>query len=155
MNNYIFFTGSSAGGTLLYIVNHLVKTFLVTCNKYKLEFAFIEITNPDKSNIIMGVIYKNSKTEVTISNNNFLTLFRLGPSGMWGAKKSPSLNHLSLSYNYKTYRSYPLAKLYSKNNKNHVTNILSSANFSFFHPKSVIFGALRYNGKICIVKNIL
>ena len=127
----------------------------MTFDKYKLEFAFTEITNPDKSNIIMGVIYKNPKTEVTISNNNFLTLFRLGPSGMWGAKKSPSLNHLSLSYNYKTYRSYPLAKLYSKNNKNHVTNILSSANFSFFRPKSAIFDALRYNGKICILKNIL
>ena len=79
----------------------------MTCNKYKLEFAFIEITNPDKSNIIMGVIYKNPKAEVTISNNNFLTLFEMDPSGMWGAKKNPSLNHLSLSYNDKSYRSYP------------------------------------------------
>ena len=37
-----------------------------------LESIFIEIINPRKSNIIVGVIYKHPKMNVTDFNNNFL-----------------------------------------------------------------------------------
>ena len=40
--------------------------------KFELESTFIEIINPRKSNIIVGVIYKHSKTDVTDFNSNFL-----------------------------------------------------------------------------------
>ena len=43
-----------------------------TYNKLELESTFIEIINPRKSNIIVGVIYKHSKMDVTDFNNNFL-----------------------------------------------------------------------------------
>ena len=55
-------TESSAGGTLLYIANHLT---CKCCNsldvykKYELESTFNEIFNPQKSRIIVGVIYRN------------------------------------------------------------------------------------------------
>ena len=40
--------------------------------KFELESTFIEIINPRKSNIIVGVIYKHPKMDVTDFNNNFL-----------------------------------------------------------------------------------
>ena len=42
--------------------------------KFELESTFIEIINPRKSNIIVGVIYKHPKMDVTDFNfsNNLL-----------------------------------------------------------------------------------
>ena len=77
-NNYSFEhtpTESSAGGTLLYVANRLsckIRTELKIYKKFELESIFIEIINPRKSNIIVGVIYKHPKIDVTDFNNNFL-----------------------------------------------------------------------------------
>ena len=38
----------------------------------QLESTFIEKINPRKTNIIVGVIYKHPKIDVTCFNNNFL-----------------------------------------------------------------------------------
>ena len=68
-------TESSAGGTLLYIANPLsykIRNDLKIYKKFELESTFIEIINPRKSNIIVGVIYKHPKMDVTDFNNNFL-----------------------------------------------------------------------------------
>ena len=62
LNNYSFEftpTETSAGGTLLYIANHLsykCRNDLSIYKKNELESTFIEIFNPKKSNIIVGVI---------------------------------------------------------------------------------------------------
>ena len=40
--------------------------------KFELESTFIEIINPRKSNVIVGVIYKHPKMDVTDFNDNFL-----------------------------------------------------------------------------------
>ena len=54
-------TESSAGGTLLYIHNHLSYKPRNDLSIYKpteLESSFIEISNPKRSNIIIGCIYR-------------------------------------------------------------------------------------------------
>ena len=59
LNSYSFEftpTETSAGGTLLYIANHLSYKFCNDLNIYKkneLESTFIETLNPKKSNIIV------------------------------------------------------------------------------------------------------
>ena len=64
LNNYSFEftpTETCAGGTLLYIANHLsykCPNDLNICKKNELESTFIEIANSKKSNIIVGVIYR-------------------------------------------------------------------------------------------------
>ena len=78
LNNYSFEhtpTESSAGGTLLYIANRLsykIRNHLKIYRKFELESTFIEIINPRKSNIIVGVIYKHPKMDVTDFNNYLL-----------------------------------------------------------------------------------
>ena len=67
---------SSAGGTLLYIVNHLSYKSCQDLNIYKkneLESTFIEIMNPNKSNIIVGTIYKHPSMDLTDFNSNYLS----------------------------------------------------------------------------------
>ena len=65
LNNYSFEftpTETSASCTLLYIANHLSYKCRNDLNIYKkneLESTFIEIVNPKKSNIIMGVICRH------------------------------------------------------------------------------------------------
>ena len=52
-------TESTAGVTLLYITDHLAYQKRNDLNSYKinnLESTFTEITNPNKSNIIVGFI---------------------------------------------------------------------------------------------------
>ena len=77
-NNYSFeFTPAEiyAGGTLLYIANHLSYKCRNNLNIYKkseLESTFIEIVNPKKSNIIVGVIYRNPSIDFTDFNCNYL-----------------------------------------------------------------------------------
>ena len=65
-------TKSSAGGTLLYIANHLSYKTCSDLNIYKkieLVSTFVEIINPEKSNIIVGTIYRHPKMDVTEFNN--------------------------------------------------------------------------------------
>ena len=75
LSNYSFehtLTESSAGGTLLYIANHLSYKTRSDLNIYKkneLESTFVEIINPKKSNIIVGTIYRHPKMDVTEFNN--------------------------------------------------------------------------------------
>ena len=78
LNNFSFEfspTETSAGGTLLYIANHLSYKYRNDLNIYKkseLESTFIEIANPRKSNIIVGVIYRNPSMDLNDSNCNYL-----------------------------------------------------------------------------------
>ena len=78
LNNYSFEftpTESSAGGTLLYIANHLSYKCRNDRNIYKkseLESTFIEILNPRKSNIIVGIIYRHPSMDLTDFNCNYL-----------------------------------------------------------------------------------
>ena len=63
-------TELTAGGTLLYIADHLAyqkRNDLNTYAKNYLESTFIEITNPSKTNIIVGCIYRHP----TIDLNEF------------------------------------------------------------------------------------
>ena len=53
---------SSAGGSLLYIASHLSYKPRPDLNIYKvnqLESTFVEIINPQKSNIVIGCLYKH------------------------------------------------------------------------------------------------
>ena len=78
LNNYSFEftpTETSAGGTLLYIANHLSYKCRNDLNIYKkneLESTFIEIVNPKKLNIIVGVIYRHPSMDLTDFNCNYL-----------------------------------------------------------------------------------
>ena len=78
LNHYSFEftpTETSAGGTLLYIANHLSYKCRNDLNIYKkneLESAFIEIVNPKKSNIIVGVIYRHPSMDLADFNSNYL-----------------------------------------------------------------------------------
>ena len=68
-------TESSAGGTLLYIRNHLSYTPRNDLSIYKpteLELSFIEISNPKRSNIIIGSIYRQPNMALEEFNNNYL-----------------------------------------------------------------------------------
>ena len=63
LNYFLKFTPTeiSAGGTLLYIANHLsckCYNVLNTCKKNELSSTFIEIVILRKSNIFVGVIYR-------------------------------------------------------------------------------------------------
>ena len=70
LNNYSFeFTPieTSAGGTLLYIANHLsykCLTDLNIYNKNELESTFIETVNPKNSKIIVGVICRHPSMDL-------------------------------------------------------------------------------------------
>ena len=60
-------TESTAGGTLLYTADHLAYQNQNDLNPHKtnnLESTFIEITNPNKSNIIVRCIYKHPKMDL-------------------------------------------------------------------------------------------
>ena len=78
LNNYSFEftpTETSAGGTILYIANHLSYKCHNDLNIYKeneLESTVIETVNPRKSNIIVGVIYRHPSTNLTGFNCNYL-----------------------------------------------------------------------------------
>ena len=66
---------TSPGGTLLYIDNHLSYKRRNDLNIYKkseLESNFIEIVNPKKLNIIVGVIYRHPSMDLPNFNCNYL-----------------------------------------------------------------------------------
>ena len=78
LNNYSFEftpTETSAGGALLYIAHHLSYKCCNDLNIYKkneLEATFIEIVNPKKSNIFVGVIYRHPSMDLADFNCNYL-----------------------------------------------------------------------------------
>ena len=78
LNNYSFeFTPTETcpGGTLRYIANHLSYKCRNDPNIYKkseLESTFIQIINPKKSNIIVGVIYSHPSIDLIDFNCNYL-----------------------------------------------------------------------------------
>ena len=62
-------------GTILYIANHLSHKCPNDLNIYKkneLESTFIEIVNPKKSNIIVGVIYRHPSMDLVDFISNYL-----------------------------------------------------------------------------------
>ena len=68
-------TENSAGGTLLYIANHLSYKCQNDLNIYKkneVESTFIEIVNPKRSNINVGAIYRHTFMDLTHFNCNYL-----------------------------------------------------------------------------------
>ena len=79
VNNYSFeFTPTEtyAGGTLLYIADHLSYKCLNDLNIYKnnvLESTFIEIVKLRKANIIVGVIYRHPSMDLTDFNCSYLS----------------------------------------------------------------------------------
>ena len=85
LNNYSFEfdpTEISAGGTLLYIANHLsykCHNDLDIYKKNELESTFIEIVNPRKSNFVVGVIYRHPSMDLTDFNCNYLNYYRISP----------------------------------------------------------------------------
>ena len=78
LNNYVFEltpTESSAGGTLIYVANHLAdkpRTDLQIYKKRDLESTFIEIINSKKSNIIVGCIYRHPNMDLNDFNSDYL-----------------------------------------------------------------------------------
>ena len=80
MQNYSFEftpTESNAGGTLLYIANHLSYKPLtdISLNKAnQLESTSIETINSRKSNIIVGYLYKHPNMDVSDFNKNYLNI---------------------------------------------------------------------------------
>ena len=67
-------TESSAGGMLLYIASHLSYKPRPDLNIYKcdqLESTFVEISNPKKSNIVIGCNYKHQNMDVLDFKNNY------------------------------------------------------------------------------------
>ena len=78
LNNYSFKftpTETCAGGTLLYIVNHLSYKCCNDLNIYKkneLESTFIKTVNPKTSNIIVGVIYRHPSMNLTDFYCNYI-----------------------------------------------------------------------------------
>ena len=78
LNDYAFEftpTESSAGGTLIYVANHLAykpRTDLQIYKKHDLESTFIEIINPKKSNIIIGCIYRHPNMDLNDFINDYL-----------------------------------------------------------------------------------
>ena len=81
LNNYsleLTPTETSAGGTLLYITNHLSykpRNDLNIYTKSELESTFIEVINPQKSNIIIGSLYRHPSIDLDGFNKNFLNIF--------------------------------------------------------------------------------
>ena len=68
-------TESSARGTLLYIRNLLSykpQNDLSVYKPTKLESSFIEISNPKRSNIIIGCIYRHPNMDLDEFNDNYL-----------------------------------------------------------------------------------
>ena len=68
-------TESTAGGTLIYIADHLAyqkRNDLTIYAKNYLESTFIEITNPSKTNIIVGCIYRHPTMDLNEFNYYYL-----------------------------------------------------------------------------------
>ena len=81
LNNYsleLTPTETSAGGTLLYFTNHLSykpRNDLNIYTKSELESTFIEVINPQKSNIIIESLYRHPSIDLDSFNKIFLNIF--------------------------------------------------------------------------------
>ena len=68
-------TESSAGGTLLYISNHLSykpRNDLCIYNSTELQSTFIEILNTKKTNVIVGCIYRHLQMDLNEFNDCYV-----------------------------------------------------------------------------------
>ena len=68
-------TEAKAGGTLIYIRNHLLykmRNDLKIYKSFEVESTFIEICNPKKMNIIIGCIYKHPNMNINESSDDYL-----------------------------------------------------------------------------------
>ena len=68
-------TGSSAGGTLMYIskdISYVLQRDLQKCSSRGLESIFTEITIPNKSSSLLGTIFKHPLVKPYKFNNEFL-----------------------------------------------------------------------------------
>ena len=78
LENYTFEhtpTESSAGGTLLYIANHLSykpRKDLCIYKNNELESTFIELINTRKKNVVVGCLYRHPSMNLDEFNDNFL-----------------------------------------------------------------------------------
>ena len=66
---------SNVGGTLIYIRNHLsceARNDIKIYKSFELESRFIEICNPEKTNIIIGCIYKQPNININTFNDDYL-----------------------------------------------------------------------------------
>ena len=66
---------AKAGGTLIYIRNHLsykMRNDLKIYKSFELESTFIEICNPKKTNVIIGCIYKHPNVNINKFNDDYL-----------------------------------------------------------------------------------
>ena len=65
----------NAGGTLIYIGNHLsykTRIYLKIYKSFELESTFIEICYPKKTNITIACIYKNPNMKISEFNDDYL-----------------------------------------------------------------------------------
>ena len=78
--SYEFFpTEANAGGTLIYIRNHLshkIRNDLKIYKYFELESTFIEISNSKKTNIIIGCIYKHTIMNINEFNDDYINELR-------------------------------------------------------------------------------
>ena len=68
-------TEADAGGTLIFIRNHLsykTRNDLKIYKSFELEATFIEMCNPKKTNIITGYIYKHPNMNIIEFNDDYL-----------------------------------------------------------------------------------
>ena len=78
LKNYAFeftTTESLTRGTLIYVANHLAykpRTDHQIHKKHDLESTFIEIINPNKSNVIVGCIYRHPNMDLNEFNSDYL-----------------------------------------------------------------------------------
>ena len=73
-------TEFSAGGTLLYIVRHLSCKPRPDLNIYRaneVESTFVEIINPQKSNIVIYCLYKHPNMDVFDFKNHLNEIFEI------------------------------------------------------------------------------
>ena len=66
---------ANAGGTLIYIRNHLsykTRNDLKIYKSFATESTFIEICNPKKTNIIIGCSYKHPNMNINEFNDDYL-----------------------------------------------------------------------------------
>ena len=66
---------ANAGGTLIYIRNHLsykTKNDLKIYKSFELESTFIEICNTKKTNIIIGCIFKYPSMNINEFSDDYL-----------------------------------------------------------------------------------
>ena len=146
MNNFSFeFTSneSSAGGTLLYVANHLSYKPRLDLNIYKsneLESNFTEILNPKKSNIIIGCTYKHPSIDLNDFNTNYLNNLRNKVS-----KEQKSLSLLS------DFNINPL----NYNNHNPTNEFLDSLASNTFVPYILQPTRLTSHSKTLIFCNII